>query len=293
MDTKAHRFEQLHLSGDTFIMANAWNPGSAVLLEQAGFEAIGTTSAGIAFSHALPDYQGELSFEAALEETRRIADVVEIPVSMDGENGYGDSPDAVFRNFQQIAQTGVVGASIEDHCGEENLSKTRSPNEQLYDIDLATDRVRAAKEAANSLPGPFMITARAECYLVGHENPFSESVKRVSQYREAGADCLFIPGVRDITTIRQIVKEVEGPINVVMGLSGTPLTVAELQDAGVNRISIGGSLARATMGFVRQAAREMLDNGTFNYAAQQIKDAELCALFQGRVNQKNQNKGDV
>ena len=272
MKTKAENFKRQHQSEKIFIMANAWNTGSAILLEQAGFTAIGTTSAGIAFSHGLPDYQSELSFETALEETQSIAKAVNIPVSMDAENGYGDSPEAVFENMKRIVDTGVVGASIEDYRGQQS--------DPLYDIELATDRIRSAKEAVTCLEYPFMLTARAECYLTGHEDPFRESVKRVNRYREAGADCLFVPGVKDIDTIRQLVSEVDGPISVVMGLSGKPISVVELEDAGVSRISIGGSLARATFGFVRQAAREMLDNGTFDFSSQQIADSELCSLFQ-------------
>ena len=232
---KATSFEQLHKNGETFIMANAWNAGSAVILEQAEFKAIGTTSAGIAFSHALPDYEGLLSFGQALEETQKIVQAVNVPVSMDAENGYGDSPEDVFDNMKMIASTGVCGANIEDHPGSSEL--------QLYDFELAADRIRAAKESTSELDYPFMLTARAECYLTSHPDAFAESVKRVNRYREAGADCLFVPGIKDIETIKQLVKETDAPINVVMGLSGTPITLSELRDAGVTRISIGGSLA--------------------------------------------------
>lgn len=274
MQNKATRFHNLHLSGDTFIMANAWNAGSAVLLEEAGFEAIGTTSAGIAFSHALPDYEGVLSFDTALDETRLIAQAVNVPVSMDAENGYGDSADAVFNNMKRIAASGVVGASIEDYSGDQDMP--------LYDIELAADRIEAAKQAVSNLGYPFTLTARAECYLTGHPHPFKESVERVNRYREAGADCLYVPGITDIETIRQLVRQVDGPVNVVMGLSGSPISLAELKDAGVTRISIGGSLARATFGLVRRAAKEILEKGSFEYSNQQIPDAELCALFSKR-----------
>lgn len=268
---KANKFHRLHLSKDTFIMANAWNAGSAVLLEEAGFCAIGTTSAGIAFSHALPDYEGALSFEAALAETRDIVEAVYLPVSMDAENGYGDSAESVFENMKRIAATGVVGAGIEDYSGDRD--------NPLYDVELAADRILAAKEAVASLPYPFTLTARAECYLTGHSEPFSEAVKRINRYREAGANCLFVPGIKDIETIKQLVQAVDAPVNVVMGLSGTPISVSELRRAGVTRISIGGSLARATFGLVRRAAREMLESGTFEYSNQQIADDVLCKLF--------------
>ncbi|MBX2884397.1 MAG: isocitrate lyase/phosphoenolpyruvate mutase family protein [Granulosicoccus sp.] len=268
---KAEQFLSMHTSGQTFIMANAWNAGSAVILEDAGFQAIATTSAGIAFSHGLPDYQGDLSFDTAIEDTKRIASAVTIPVSMDAEDGYGKTPEEVAECFRCIAETGVVGAGIEDHPGEKDRP--------LYDVEEAVDRVRAAREATNAFGSAFTLTARAECFLVGHADPFKESVKRANRYREAGADCLFIPGIKDIEIIQQLVEEVDGPISVVMGLYGKPVSLAELQDAGVARISIGGSLARATFGLIRTAAREMLDHGTFGYASQQIPDAELCELF--------------
>lgn len=271
MQDKAKRFAQLHLDGDTFIMPNAWNAGSAVLLEQAGFDAIATTSAGIAYNHALADAEGALSFEATLQETREISSAVNIPVSMDSENCYAHEPDDVFKNMRCITASGVVGASIEDYCGD--------PEQPLYDIDLAVERVRAVKTATAELDYPFVLTARAECYLYGHPDPFNESVKRVNRYREAGADCLYVPGIRDIDTIRELVSAVDGPVNVVMGLAGTPISLAELRDAGVTRISIGGALARATMGLVRRAAREMLEQGTFEFSDRQIPDAELCQLF--------------
>ena len=268
---KATRFQQLHLSSEPFIMANAWNAGSAVILEEAGITAIGTTSAGIAFSRAVPDYEGVLPFETALEETQRIATAVKIPVSMDAENAYGHSSEAVFQNMKLIAESGVVGASVEDYTGDSD--------NPLYDIELAVERIQAAKQAVSDLGYPFMLTARAECYLVGHADAFNESVRRVNRYREAGADCLFVPGVKDVQTIKALVDAVDGPISVVMGLVGTPITLEELKNAGVSRVSIGGSLARATLGLVRNAAREMMDKGTFEFSNQQIVDSELCKLF--------------
>ena len=268
---KARRFKNLHAANDAFIMANAWSAGSAVILEEAGIRAIGTTSAGIAFSRALPDYKGELPFDTALIETGRIVKAVNVPVSMDAENGYGHSSESVFENMQEIALTGVVGAGIEDYTGDSD--------KPLYDIELASERIQSARQAVTDLGYPFTLTARAECYLTGHPDPFRESVRRVNRYYEAGADCLFVPGIKDIETIKALVDEVEGPVSVVMGLSGAPVSVAQLRQAGVTRISIGGSLARATFGLVRKAAREMLDKGTFEFSDQQIADNELCKLF--------------
>lgn len=274
MQTKSSAFLQMHLSGETFVMANAWNAGSAVLLQEAGFKAIGTTSAGIAFERALPDYACALPFCTALEQTRKIVESVDLPVSMDSENGYGHSPETVHTNMLQIAESGVAGASLEDFSGSKEIG--------MYDLEVAVERVRAAKQAALDSDDPFVLTARSECYLCRHPDPFAESVKRVNLYREAGADCLYVPGITDIETIKRLVAEVDGPVSVVMGLAGKPMSVAELQDVGVARISIGGSLARATLGLIRRAAREILDEGTFNYSTQQIPDAELCRLFGGK-----------
>ncbi len=274
MQNKAEAFQQLHLDKEIFIMANAWNAGSAVLLEEAGFKAIGTTSAGIAFSHALPDSAGAVSFDLALEETQKIAQAVNIPVSMDAENGYGDSPEQVATNMLKIVETSVVGANIEDYTGNQD--------KPLYDQKLAVERIQAAKQAVADIGYPFTLTARTDCFLTNHPSPLKEAIVRVNRFREAGADCLFVPGIKDIKTIKTLVQEANGPVSLVMGLSGTPISVAELKNAGVARISIGGSLARATFGLVRNAAKEMLENGTFEFSNQQIADNELCNLFAKR-----------
>lgn len=264
------RFVELHNDG-IFIMANAWSAGSAVLLAEAGFQAIGTTSAGIAYDHALPDYEGKLGFTHSLETTRRIVNAVNAPISMDAENGYAHAPGELADNMKTIAATGVAGASIEDFTGDRL--------KPLYETSLAVERLQAVKEALSPLDQAFTLTARAECYLTGHDDPFAEAVKRLNLYHEAGADCLFAPGINDIATIRELVREVSGPVNVVVGLGDSSITLEALREAGVRRVSVGGSLARATLGLVRNAAKEMLEHGTFNYMQQQIPDKELCSLF--------------
>lgn len=274
MQSKSEKFQSLHLEGETFIMANAWNAGSAILLEDAGFQAIATTSAGVAYSNGLPDSEEAVSFELALEEARKIAAAVAIPVSMDAENGYGDSPTEVAQNMHRIVSTAVVGANIEDY--------TSKPENPLYDSALARERIQAAKEAVSGIGYPFTLTARTDCFLTNHPNALKEAIYRSNQYREAGADCLFVPGVKDLETIETLVKEIDGPLNVVMGLSGSPISLAELKAAGVARISIGGSLARATFELVRNAAKEMLEKGTFEFSKMQIVDDELCNLFARR-----------
>ena len=275
MRSKGQEFINLHLDRDIFIMANAWNAGSAILLEESGFEAIGTTSAGIAFSHGLPDSETAVSFEFALQETRKIVESVNVPVSMDAENGYGDSAETVAINMKKIISTSVVGANIEDFTGQKD--------KPLYDSLLARERIQSASEAVADIGSPFVLTARSDCFLTGHPTPLKEAIYRSNQYREAGADCLFVPGVKDIDTIKILVEEIDGPVSIVMGLTGSPISLRELKAAGVARISIGGSLARATFGLIRNASKEMLENGTFEFSNIQIADDELCNLFAERV----------
>ncbi|MDE2792494.1 MAG: isocitrate lyase/phosphoenolpyruvate mutase family protein [Paracoccaceae bacterium] len=274
---KGKVFRDLHSVAGIFVMPNAWNVGSACMLEEAGFPAVGTTSAGIAFCMGLPDYEGVLTREAALDEARRIAGAVRLPVSVDAENGYGHSPEEVAETIRLVAETGAVGASIEDFAAAYGTG-------ELYDRLLAVERIEAAAAMAASLPFPFTLTARAESYIVGHPNPFAESVARATSYREAGADCLYVPGISDAVTIGRLVKEVNAPVNVVMGLTGNSMSVRQLEDLGVKRVSIGGSLARATFGLIRQASAEIRDHGTFGYAEAQVPDSELCEFFAGRQN---------
>jgi len=280
---KGQAFKDLHTAEGIFVMPNAWNAGSACLLEAAGFPAIGTTSAGIAFALGIPDYEGALSRQAALQETRRISLAADVPVSADAENGYGHTPDEVAESVRLFAESGAVGASIEDYSADFEQG--------LYERSHAVERIRAAREAAESLDFPFTITARAEGYLVGQDEPFEESVLRVNLYREAGADCLYVPGVKGAETIASLVREVDGPVNVVMGLAGTPLMVSELEALGVKRVSIGASLMRATLGLVRRAAEEIRDRGTFDYAKEQIPDSELCSFFSDRLAERSNRGG--
>ena len=275
---KGQVFRDLHSAEGIFVMPNAWNAGSACMLEAAGFSAVGTTSAGIAYCLGLPDSEGVLSREAALEETSRIAGAIRIPVSVDAENGYGHTPEEVAETIRRVADTGAVGASIEDYAYSYGTG-------DLYDRVLARERIEAAVAAAASLPFPFTVTARAECYLVGHPDPFEESVARAISYRDAGADCLYVPGITDPETIGRLIKEVDAPVNVVMGLAGSPISVGKLEELGVKRVSIGGSLARATFGLIRRAAAEIRDHGTFTFADGQVPDPELCQFFADRLEQ--------
>jgi len=268
---KAKEFQALHGGKTAFLMPNAWDAGSAILLAQAGFKAIGTTSAGIAFSKGLADYTNSLSRDDNMTAIAQICAAVDLPVSGDTESGYGPHLRDVEETMAQTIKTGAVGASIEDYSGNRNTG--------LYDIEEAVDRVSAAVAAIEASGLPIVLTARAECYLVRHENPLPEAIKRLNRYREAGAHCLFAPGPKDKDTIATLVKEVDGPINIVAGLSSEALRVEELGNLGVRRISTGGSLARTCLATLREIADEMVTSGTFSFAARAIPDKELSRLF--------------
>lgn len=268
---KGDRFRELHLGPDIFVMPNAWDAGSARMLAATGFSAIASTSAGIAFSHGLPDYEGRISRNRMMECLHDIAASVSVPVSADLEAGYGTAPEEVAETIRLAIQAGVVGGNIEDYSGNADVP--------LFDAQLAADRIRAAREMADLAKAPFTLTARTDCYLANREEPFSEAVRRANLYREAGADCLFVPGVTDIKTIRALVQEINGPLTVVMGLAGAPIHVADLQTIGVRRISIGGSLSRSVFALIRRAAQEMRECGSFTFSEEQIPDGELCRFF--------------
>jgi 2-methylisocitrate lyase-like PEP mutase family enzyme len=274
MDTqklKAQRLRDLHTGPKAFLMPNAWDAGSARMLASHGFPAIASTSAGIAFSLGVPDYAGAVTQAEMLSAIQRIARSVDVPVSADLEAGYGVEPEQVAKTIELAIASGAVGGNIEDFTGDASAP--------LFNAALAAQRIRAARVAADQSGLAFTLTARTDCYLADVQDPFAQAVQRANLYREAGADCLFVPGAADATTIAQLVKEIDGPLTVVMGLKGASLTVSQLEDLGVRRITIGGSLARTTYGLIRQAAQEMAGKGTFGYCSQQIPDAELCAFF--------------
>ncbi|TCO50043.1 2-methylisocitrate lyase-like PEP mutase family enzyme [Kribbella antiqua] len=261
-------FRELH-SG-FFVMPNAWDAGSAVVLADAGFEAIATTSAGIAFSlgkgdHTLPDGAPALSRDDMFARVREITAATAVPVNGDLEDGYGASPEAVAETITLSREAGLAGGNIEDFNGRE-----------LYDVELAVERIVAAREAA----GPdYVLTARTDGQLLKAPTSLADSIARANRFREAGADCLYVPGVNDLDSIRTLVREINGPLNVVLGLGTSTLTVGDLQATGATRVSLGGSIARAALGLVRRAAQELLTKGTIDFAARQIPQAELNQLF--------------
>jgi 2-methylisocitrate lyase-like PEP mutase family enzyme len=261
-------FRDLHAG--SFVMPNAWDAGSAILLADAGFAAIATTSAGIAFSlgtgdHTLPDGAKAVSRDTMLERVDQITDASPVPVNGDLEDGYGARPEDVAETIRLARDAGLAGGNIEDY-----------DERSLYDESLAVERIVAAREAAGR---DFVLTARTDGQLVADPTPLADSIRRANLFREAGADCLYVPGVNDLGRIRTLVEEIDGPLNVVLGLGASTLTVQDLFAAGVTRISLGGSIARAALGFVRRAAEELQASGTASFAAGQIPQAELNQLF--------------
>lgn len=257
---KAARFELLHRSG-TFLLPNAWDPGSAMLLAEAGFQAIATTSSGIAFSQGLPD--GEvLSRERMLELSARIIERVDLPVTVDMERGYGYAPEDVAASVRGVLAIGGAGCNIED--------ATHDPADPLIEFGLSVERVRAGVEAARASGRAFVFNARTDPYLgrPDHPNNFAETVRRGCAYRDAGAGCIFVPGLTDTTVLARLVREIGAPVNALAARGGrnNPVPLAAYREAGVRRVTIGGSLAQAAMGLVLRAAQQMMEQGDFGYA---------------------------
>ena len=269
---KADRFRALHERDSAFIIPNPWDVGSARLLTAMGFEALATTSAGYAFSVGRRD--NAISRDEMIAHVRDIAASSDLPVSGDLENGFGDDPEAVAETIRQAGEAGLVGGSIED-------SKNRPGGAPLYDVEHAAERVRAAAEAAGSLPFTFTLTGRAENFLRGVPD-LADAIARLQAYQEAGADVLYAPGLRKREDIESVVRSVDRPVNVVMGLQGVQLSQAELSEMGVRRISVGSALSRTALGAFLQAAREMAEEGTFRFADDAVSFPELNALFPER-----------
>jgi 2-methylisocitrate lyase-like PEP mutase family enzyme len=267
---KAHRFRALHERERAFIIPNPFDVGTARLLAHLGFEALATTSAGYAFTLGYKD--GALTREQALAGAGAIASATDLPVSADLEHGFGDDAEVAAETIRLAAAAGVVGGSIEDSTG-----RTDSP---IYEITHAAERVYAAAEAAHALPFPFTLTARAENYLHGRTD-IDDTIKRLQSYQEAGADVLYAPGLTAKDDIAAVVKSVERPVNVLMGLPGIHLSLAELSVLGVKRVSVGSGLSRAALGAFLRAAREMRDSGTFTFAEEAVGSiSELSSTFE-------------
>jgi 2-methylisocitrate lyase-like PEP mutase family enzyme len=264
---KGHIFSELHKRAGAFIIPNPWDAGTARLLADLGFEALATTSAGYAFSAGLPDNVVDL--DKMMAHVAEIASATELPVSADLENGFGDSAETVAETIRLAAAAGLAGCSIEDMSREAHT---------IYDLDHAVERVRAAAEAARALPFIFTLTARAENYLVGRPD-LADTIKRLQAYQEAGADVLYAPGLKSREEIAAVVRSVDRPVNVVMGLQGVQLSLAELSQIGVKRISVGSALSRAALGAFLRAAREMREHGTFTFAEEAANYRDINGKF--------------
>jgi len=266
---KGRVFRALHERNGAFIIPNPWDVGTARLLAHSGFEALATTSMGYAFSLGRKD--NSLGREETLAYASAIASATQLPVSADLENGFGDSPEVVAETIKLAATAGVVGGSIEDATGR--------PDHPIYEIELATERVRAAVAAARALPFPFTLTARAENYWHGRPD-LGDTIRRLQAYEKAGADVLYAPGLSTREDIAAVVSSVNRPVNVVMGLQGVPLSLAELSAMGVKRISVGSALCRTALAAFLRAAREMREHGTFSFAADAVNPREISAIFE-------------
>lgn len=268
---RAEAFKALHQRDGAFVIPNPWDAGSARLLASLGFEALATTSAGLAFSLGRPDAEACMSLDETLANAQGIVDATALPVAADLENGFSDMPQGCAEAILRAAGAGLVGGSIEDASGR--------PEAPIHDFGLAVERVRAAVEAARSLPFHFTLCARAENLLHGRLD-LDDTIKRLQAFAEVGADVLYAPGLRSVDEIRAVVQAVAPkPVNVLMGMSGVPLSVNQLQDLGVRRISVGSSLARAAFGALQRAALEIRDQGTFGYGEQALPFSELNDLF--------------
>jgi 2-methylisocitrate lyase-like PEP mutase family enzyme len=267
---KGRAFRALHQHENAFIIPNPWDVGTARLLAGLGFEALATTSAGHAFSAGRTD--GSIGRDETLAHIATIALATDLPVSADLGNGFGDAPERVAETIELAAKAGLVGGSIEDASG-----RTDQP---LYTLEHSVDRIRAAGEMARTLPFPFTLTARAENYLVGKAD-LKDAIRRLQAYQEAGADVLYAPGLSNAADIASLVNSVDRPVNVVMGLQGAQLSLAELSALGVKRVSLGSALSRAALGAFLRAAKEMREHGTFTFATDAVSYRDINALFKG------------
>lgn len=261
---KALAFRALHARPGAFVIPNPWDAGSARLLASLGFEALATTSAGHAF--ALGRRDGSVSRAETLANAHAIVEATDLPVSADLENGFGDDPESAAETIRAAGAVGLAGGSIEDASGD--------PARPIYELPLAVERVAAAVEAARSLKAPFVLTARAENFLHGRPD-LEDTIRRLQAFEKAGAEVLYAPGLTKLDQIRTLCGSVSRPVNVVMGLVGGAFSVHQLAEAGVKRISLGSSLARAALGALMRAAREIRQDGTFGFAAQAIPLADL------------------
>ena len=269
-EEKLATFRTLHARGGAFVIPNPWNAGTAKALTALGFEALATTSAGYAFAAGKLDSSAALSRGEIIANAAEIVNATHLPVSADLEDGFGRDPAVCAETIRIASGAGLVGGSIEDATG--------NPSAPVYDFSLAVERIAAASEAARDRG--FMLTARAENFLHGRPD-LDDTIARLHAFEDAGADVLYAPGLPSLDAIRVVCSSVSKPVNVVMGLKGALYSIEELARAGVKRISVGGSLARAAFGAFVAAAREIHDHGTFHYAETALPHSEARAFMIG------------
>ena len=265
---KAAAFRSLHDGPGAFILPNPWDVGTARMLAHLGFKALATTSAGHAFSLGRAD--NTLGRDLTLAHAREIVEATGLPVSADLGNCFGDDAETVAGTIRQAAVAGLAGASVEDGTGR--------ADDPVYELELAVDRVRAAADAAHALPFPFTLTARAENFLVGRPDLF-DTIQRLQAYQEAGADVLYAPGLTTRDEIASVVRALDRPVNVLIGLKGFALTLADLSALGVRRVSTGSALSRAALGAFLRAARELHDYGTFGFTEGAAASGEIAGML--------------
>jgi 2-methylisocitrate lyase-like PEP mutase family enzyme len=271
LQARAETFRLLHRQPGIFVVPNPWDAGSARVLESLGFKALATTSAGLAFSLGKPDGHASITRGETLLNVQSIIAATNLPVSADLENGYGDEPATCAETILLAAKAGLAGGSIEDATG--NL------NDPIYPFKQAVERVKAAVDAARSLPYSFTLTASAENLIYGRPD-LKDTIKRLEAFADAGADVLFAPGLKTRAEIEAVVKAVAPrPVNVVMGLSGGDFSLNMLADIGVKRVSLGSALIRAAYGAFFRAAEEVLQKGTFSFANEARPYKDINELF--------------
>jgi 2-methylisocitrate lyase-like PEP mutase family enzyme len=269
--SNANIFKALHERSGIFVMPNAWDAGSARMLAGFGFQALATTSAGLAFSLGKPDGEGAVTLAEAIENARAVVNSTVLPVSADLENGYGDSPETCAETILLAASIGVVGGSIEDATGR--------PEDPIYPFDLSVQRVKAAVQASQSLPFPFMLTARAENLIHGRLD-LKDTIRRLEAFADAGADVLFAPGLNTRNEIETVVGALRPmPLNVLLSAGIADLSLDELAALGIKRLSLGSAFARAAYGAFLSGAEEIGKNGTFTF----VRDAIPYAVLNDRL----------
>lgn len=272
-NNKAIQFRQLHRGPGVLILPNAWDVASARIFEDAGFPAIATTSAGIAFSLGHPDGQ-RIPREEMMARIGRITRAVHVPVSTDVESGYGPTAEDAAKTTRELIQMGVIGMNLEDASGRRD--------QPLSSLELAVEKIKAAREAAVKMQAQIVINARTDIYLLTGGNPdadYAEALRRLLAFRDAGADCVFAPGLKDANTIGRLAKAVECPLNI-LAVTGTP-SIAELANLGVARVSVGSGPMRATLGLLRRLAEELRTMGTYGAMDGAVPYADVNKLLGG------------